>query len=77
MFGFFPFSGAPFSDLGAASVSVSVDATGVSGTGQVGVVTVQTNVDVSVTGVSGNGLVGQVAATGGADVLVTGVLQDR
>ena len=66
MFGFFPFSGAPFSDLG--SVSVSVDLTGVVGTGQVGTVAVTGSAVVDVTGLSATGQVGSVTVEAGADV---------
>jgi hypothetical protein len=73
MFGFFPFSAAPFSDLGSTSVNIAVDVTGVSATGQIGAVTVIESTAVNLTGVSATGAVGTVAVTGSAVTDVTGL----
>ena len=68
MLGFSPLAASPLAATADGSVSVSVNATGVSATSGLGSVSVNLVLEVNVTGVSGTGAVGDVSLTGGARV---------
>ena len=72
-FGFSPYAGAPFADVGETSQGVVVVLTGVYAVGRLGNVNAAANADANVTGVYAVGRVGTVALSLGCTVDLTGV----
>jgi len=72
-FGFSPYAGAPFADVGDTAQGISVQLTGVSSVGVVGTVAVGLGIEVVLTGVNAVGQLGNVTIVGNGSVVTTGV----
>jgi hypothetical protein len=71
MLGFSPLASSPLATTGDSSVSVSVDVTGVSATGNLGTVAVNLQLNVNVTGTSATGQLGNSTVTVPVNAVVT------